>query len=105
MRPEHLSVRPPVGAGRKRRKVSLVFHHLQAEELAIHITYLEHKCFRRLTVSHRYNFVKLLYLNIGPCYIMKLYRYFVQCPMPVLNHFFSSRNTMVTKCTISVEKE
>nr|XP_039254145.1 RAS guanyl-releasing protein 1-like [Styela clava] len=56
MRTDRLSVRPPQGAGRKRRKVSLVFHHLEPEELAIHMSYLEFKCFRRLTFEdfHKY---------------------------------------------------
>jgi len=46
----HMSIRPNQ-VNRKRRKVSLVFTHLEPEELAIHISYLEYKSFRRLTVS------------------------------------------------------
>ena len=45
-----MSVRPNQ-VSRKRRKVSLVFNHLEPEEIAIHISYLEYKSFRRLTVS------------------------------------------------------
>jgi len=33
------------------RKVSLVFNHLEPMQLAEHITYLEHKVIRRITVS------------------------------------------------------
>ncbi|XP_078482474.1 uncharacterized protein LOC100175460 isoform X1 [Ciona intestinalis] len=51
----HLSIRPNQ-VNRKRRKVSLVFNHLEPEELAIHISYLEYKCFRRLTLSDFHNY-------------------------------------------------
>uniref|UniRef100_H2YQA9 RAS guanyl releasing protein 3 n=1 Tax=Ciona savignyi TaxID=51511 RepID=H2YQA9_CIOSA len=51
----HLSIRPNQ-VNRKRRKVSLVFNHLEPEELAIHISYLEYKCFRRLTLTDFHNY-------------------------------------------------
>ncbi|MEE6491797.1 hypothetical protein FKM82_016377 [Ascaphus truei] len=35
----------------KKRKVSLLFDHLEPEELAEHLTYLEFKSFRRISVS------------------------------------------------------
>jgi RAS guanyl-releasing protein 3 len=37
-------------------KVSLVFNHLEPMQLAKHITYLEHKVIRRITVSFLANF-------------------------------------------------
>jgi len=47
-----VSVRPNY-LDRKQRKVSLIFNHLEPEELAIHMSYLEYNSFRRLTVSER----------------------------------------------------
>ena len=38
---------------RHNRKVSLVFNHLEPEELADHLTYLEYRAFRRINVSRR----------------------------------------------------
>ena len=35
---------------RHNRKVSLVFNHLEPEELADHLTYLEYRAFRRINV-------------------------------------------------------
>lgn len=37
-------------ASRPYRKVSLIFNHLEPDELAHHVTYLEHKIMRRITV-------------------------------------------------------
>ncbi|GAB6024159.1 Ras guanyl-releasing protein 3 [Chamberlinius hualienensis] len=42
----NFSVRNPT---KSCRKVSLVFNHLEADELAVHLTYLEHKAMRRIT--------------------------------------------------------
>jgi hypothetical protein len=36
---------------RPSRKVSLVFNHLEPNELALHLTFLEHKIIRRITVN------------------------------------------------------
>ena len=44
-----ISVRNP--SMRHNRKVSLVFNHLEPEELADHLTYLEYRAFRRINVS------------------------------------------------------
>lgn len=44
-----VSVRHPLA--KHTRKVSLVFDHLEPRELADHLTYLEHKVMRRITVS------------------------------------------------------
>lgn len=38
-------------SSRPYRKVSLIFNHLEPDELAHHVTYLEHKIMRRITVS------------------------------------------------------
>ena len=46
-----VSVRNP--SMRHNRKVSLVFNHLEPEELADHLTYLEYRAFRRINVSRR----------------------------------------------------
>ncbi|XP_076816522.1 RAS guanyl-releasing protein 2-like [Clavelina lepadiformis] len=51
----HLSIRPNQ-VNRKRRKVSLVFNHLEPAEIAIHMSYLEYKSFRRLTLSDFHNY-------------------------------------------------
>lgn len=40
---------------RPSRKVSLVFNHLEPNELALHLTFLEHKIIRRITVRHYHN--------------------------------------------------
>ena len=48
-----ISVRNPTM--RTNRKVSLVFNHLEPKELADHLTFLEHKIFRRLNVSYDNN--------------------------------------------------
>ena len=45
----NMSVRNP--ASKHARKVSLVFNHLEPEELAAQLTYLEYKAFRRIHVS------------------------------------------------------
>ena len=45
----NMSVRPHQ-ISRKGRKVSLVFNHLEPEDIAVHMSYLEYKSFRRLTV-------------------------------------------------------
>ena len=45
-----MSVRNP--PAKHTRKISLVFDHLEASELADHITFLEHKVMRRITVSN-----------------------------------------------------
>lgn len=37
-------------SSRPYRKVSLIFNHLEPDELAHHVTYLEHKIMRRITV-------------------------------------------------------
>ncbi|KFM57498.1 Ras guanyl-releasing protein 3, partial [Stegodyphus mimosarum] len=44
-----MSVRNP--PAKHTRKISLVFDHLEADELANHITFLEHKVMRRITFS------------------------------------------------------
>jgi len=44
------------------RKVSLVFNHLEPMQLAEHITYLEHKVIRRITVSFFGRYFVCLYL-------------------------------------------
>ncbi|RXM96723.1 RAS guanyl-releasing protein 1 [Acipenser ruthenus] len=41
----------------KKRKVSLLFDHLEPEELAEHLTYLEFKSFRRITFADYQNYV------------------------------------------------
>ncbi|XP_051881582.1 RAS guanyl-releasing protein 1-like isoform X4 [Pristis pectinata] len=41
----------------KKRKVSLLFDHLEPEELAEHLTYLEFKSFRRISFSDYQNYV------------------------------------------------
>jgi len=46
----NVSVREPESS-RPSRKVSLVFNHLEPDELAHHLTFLEHKIIRRITVS------------------------------------------------------
>lgn len=46
----NVSFREP-DASRPSRKVSLVFNHLEPDELALHLTFLEHKIMRRITVS------------------------------------------------------
>jgi len=46
----NVSYREP-DATRPSRKVSLVFNHLEPDELALHLTFLEHKIMRRITVS------------------------------------------------------
>lgn len=45
----NVSMREVEGA-RPSRKVSLVFNHLEPNELALHLTFLEHKIIRRITV-------------------------------------------------------
>lgn len=45
----------------KKRKVSLLFDHLEPEELSDHLTYLEFKSFRRISVSDL--FISLFILN------------------------------------------
>lgn len=46
----NISVRDP--SVKHCRKVSLVFNHLEPSELAKHLTYLEHRIMRRISVSH-----------------------------------------------------
>ncbi|XP_072283782.1 RAS guanyl-releasing protein 1 isoform X2 [Pyxicephalus adspersus] len=41
----------------KKRKVSLLFDHLEPQELAEHLTYLEFKSFRRITFSDYQNYI------------------------------------------------
>ncbi|XP_041122106.1 RAS guanyl-releasing protein 1-like isoform X1 [Polyodon spathula] len=41
----------------KKRKVSLLFDHLEPEELAEHLTYLEFKSFRRITFADYQNYI------------------------------------------------
>ncbi|XP_066550126.1 RAS guanyl-releasing protein 1 isoform X2 [Amia ocellicauda] len=41
----------------KKRKVSLLFDHLEPEELAEHLTYLEFKSFRRISFSDYQNYI------------------------------------------------
>ncbi|CAH2328317.1 RAS guanyl-releasing 1 [Pelobates cultripes] len=41
----------------KKRKVSLLFDHLEPEELAEHLTYLEYKSFRRISFSDFQNYI------------------------------------------------
>lgn len=48
----------------KKRKVSLLFDHLEPEELSDHLTYLEFKSFRRISVSKFYLFVCLLFIYL-----------------------------------------
>lgn len=45
----NISVRDP--SVKHCRKVSLVFNHLEPSELAKHLTYLEHRTMRRISVS------------------------------------------------------
>ena len=45
----NISVRDP--SVKHCRKVSLVFNHLEPSELAKHLTYLEHRIMRRISVS------------------------------------------------------
>jgi hypothetical protein len=42
----------------KKRKVSLLFDHLEPEELSEHLTYLEFKSFRRISVRTKGRFLK-----------------------------------------------
>jgi len=53
----NVSFREP-DASRPSRKVSLVFNHLEPDELALHLTFLEHKIMRRITVSFRVRFLE-----------------------------------------------
>ncbi|XP_041430764.1 RAS guanyl-releasing protein 1-like isoform X2 [Xenopus laevis] len=41
----------------KKRKVSLLFDHLEPQELAEHLTYLEFKAFRRISFSDYHNYI------------------------------------------------
>jgi hypothetical protein len=45
-------------------KVSLVFNHLEPMQLAEHITYLEHKVIRRITVSFWQTFYVFLFVYV-----------------------------------------
>ncbi|KAM9294144.1 RAS guanyl-releasing protein 1 [Gastrophryne carolinensis] len=47
-------IRPSCG---KKRKVSLLFDHLEPQELAEHLTYLEFKSFRRISFSDYQNYI------------------------------------------------
>jgi hypothetical protein len=54
----NVSFREPDGS-RPSRKVSLVFNHLEPDELALHLTFLEHKIMRRITVSFPHSFPEM----------------------------------------------
>ena len=51
----NISVRDP--SVKHCRKVSLVFNHLEPSELAKHLTYLEHRIMRRISVSSSFIFM------------------------------------------------
>ena len=57
------------------RKVSLVFNHLEPMQLAEHITYLEHKVIRRITVSSFGGRFAYLFVSVVLCLLL-LYIYY-----------------------------
>ncbi|KAL5009235.1 hypothetical protein ScPMuIL_014816 [Solemya velum] len=59
-----MSVRNP--SMRHNRKVSLVFNHLEPEELADHLTYLEYKAFRRINFMDFKNYAVTASLKDNP---------------------------------------
>jgi len=98
----------PNDTNRKLRKYSLVFNHLKAQELAVHISYLEHKCFRRLTVTDYLEYAKRGSIK-G---ILKLERavvlcnnitHWVQC-MILENHSAAERAAAISKFVAIAEK-
>ncbi|XP_070578559.1 ras guanyl-releasing protein 3-like isoform X1 [Ptychodera flava] len=60
----HISVRN--SSIRHNRKVSLVFNHLEPNELADHLTFLEYKIFRRLTFSDFKSYASYTQLKDNP---------------------------------------
>ncbi|WAR20519.1 GRP1-like protein [Mya arenaria] len=59
-----ISVRNP--SMRHNRKVSLVFNHLEPEELADHLTYLEYRAFRRINFTDFKNYAMTASLKDNP---------------------------------------
>ena len=60
----NISVRDP--NAKHNRKVSLVFNHLEPSDLAKHLTYLEHRSMRRISVSENSLSLSLkIYISIA----------------------------------------